>query len=77
MAQAAAVLMSTCPQTEVNDYPTSSGVEYGQHLDYPAVFGPLDWNYHYKSVDIKISLDNEFAPISYTGLKFRPYRGWK
>ena len=70
--QLAAGIMSTCPQTEVNDHPASSGVAVVSTLNHPAVVDFVERNYRYKSVTTQIPHDAGLVPIPFTGRRFLP-----
>ena len=65
-------LISTCPQTENNDYQANLGVTSSQHVRTPAAVGPLDRYYRHRSVSTQIAHDAGLALIPYTGQNSSP-----
>ena len=64
-------------QTEVKDHPASLRVICGQHIEFPAVVGFVDWNYCYKIEATQISYGAGLATFPLVTLvkKFFPQWG--
>ena len=61
----------SCSQTKLIDHPVSSGVTCDQHVE--SVISRLTRDYRTKSVGTQIFHNAGFAPIPYTGRKFRSH----
>ena len=67
----------TYTSAEAKDYPASSGVRCGQHVESPSRCCFLDRYYRYKWIAIQIPHNTELAPIPFSGRKFLPKRDSK